>query len=199
MNQIQLKNILLQLEILSIKIDKLSEVIIKGSFEKQENSSIYAEFLHLKITQNEISELMKIGHNKNLIDLVIMSIFSYKNNIKYGSLNIAINYWLKVDPLRPIGENEVLLEHGFPPVQEQLRINPSCTPVTLDTISNREHKNEEIEWRKEAFLNPQLSINKREDIKSTIEALSKKRKVESQKTVSDEMKEFRKWKKENNL
>jgi hypothetical protein len=193
-----LENIYLQLQIMTLKIDQLVDLVKRPNKEEKDNL-IYKSKGNLLITSEEVTNLIKTGHDRAIIDIVIEAIFNYKHNERYGSLFIAIANWLKVDNNRPAFENELLLENGLPPVSEQMRLFPNATPITSEIINNKHIKQDEEKWKEEAFIDPEKVVKQRQDIHNAIKRLSLEKGLKKPIQESEQMKQFKEWKKQHNL
>ena len=62
---------------------------------KNNKESIYREFEHLSITNDEVNKLMDLGYSLALIDGKIDEVLNFKGNSKYNSLYLTTLNWLK--------------------------------------------------------------------------------------------------------
>lgn len=83
--------------------------------EKNNKESIYRQFQHLFITNDEIKKLLE-NHTLTQVDNILNDIENYKGNTKYKSLYLTANKWLqKNEPISEgISPEEIKArKHGF--------------------------------------------------------------------------------------
>lgn len=65
--------------------------------KKRKEESIYREFAHLKITDEQVAKL-EVDYHKHQIDEILDRIENYAGNKKYKDLYLTANNWLKKEP-----------------------------------------------------------------------------------------------------
>lgn len=89
---------------------------IKNNKEEKKEKKIFRKFLHLSITEEDISSIKELGYSDEQIKQTLDDIENYKKNTQYRSLNLTLRKWLKKNypNVKPIDEQTKLnLEDDF--------------------------------------------------------------------------------------